>query len=265
MPTDHTDGYTSDVWLSGLAQDMPEEDRVTHTRWVVNCHRDGDSLTPVDVEALRILAEDGNPGVRAPAVDFLCHRGPVAWEDLARWGLDPDGDVRQSVFWAMEHTTHAAGRLAEEDPERWAALVAASAERYGEMPEFGCGSFTDHHPARLAALWPHLGRLLDLGHQDLNSSIISGCLEDALAHGAVRPGDAHLQAWIHGDSLERKMALLSVVQWFGLREEWQREIAEALSQDANPIVAETARTFLAGRGVPDIQSREWAAEGDRRS
>ncbi|MBI3945407.1 MAG: hypothetical protein HY321_05785 [Armatimonadetes bacterium] len=210
----------------------------------------------MDSEHLLALASDSDADVRAWAVEELCREGPVTWESLEAWAADPDERVREGVWFAWQGSWQAAGRLGAADRERWAALVAAVAEHLGGMP------YVDVLGAEglpwLEALWPHLGRLLDLGGRSLNSSIICGVLQDALVHGHVRPGAPALDAWLNGRSVERKMALLSVVQWFGAHEGWQRAIVEALVRDRSPIVSSTARALLQGRPVPDIQAREWA-------
>jgi hypothetical protein len=180
----------------------------------------------------------------------------TSFEDLERWLLDPNEEIRnEAVFTVTTGGPTPLSRLVESDKRRFVSILGMAAELYEWMPLLFLSQM-DY--GWVDVFWDEMGRLLDLGKQHLNSVIICGELESLLCDGKVAPGDAKLSGWINGDSIERKMALLSVVQWFGMREEWQRKITEALANDENEVVSSTARCFLCGKAVPDIQDRMWA-------
>lgn len=220
-------------------------------------------LSDQDACLLSLYTSDENAKIRAVAVDILSQYGPVTWEDAERWLSDADSDVRGEAFSAIGLGWAALSDLCTSDLPRCAALFEASAELRDEVSVQS--SLMCHGDEEwLDLMWSMLGRLLDLGRCKLNSNLICGPLEDILVHKWVTVDDPRLQAWLKGDSLERKMALLSVVQWFGMKEPWQRKIAEALAKDRNGIVSGTAKGLLAGRRVQDIQCRPWADGPDVR-
>lgn len=217
-----------------------------------------------DVDMLRLYALDSAPIVRAAAVDILAYYGPVTWEDAEQWMLDVSKNVRNTAFSHMDLSFTALAQLCMTDKPRCANLFAESARRnsefsmsitrmYGDDEEWD----EDWGEEWIDLIWSQLGPLLDIGNIMLNSSIICGILEDILRDQIITLEDPRLQAWIKGDSVERKMALLSVVQWFAMREPWQQDIAKALASDSNEIVSQTAKSFLANKPVKDIQNREW--------
>jgi len=221
--------------------------------------RDDFELSENDVAVLRRLASEDVPELRAAAVDILGDFGPVTWQDAETWTLDENEAVRQSAFFRISLSFYALARLCESDKRRCVELFAKSAKRYGVFPVEGWSLCSEDDGGEwVEAFWSCLGPLLDVGDAALNSNIICGVLEDILVHEAIGVDDPRVQSWINGDSIERKMALLSVVQWFGMREPWQKKIAEALADDPASVVSSTTRSFLAGKPEPDIQTREWS-------
>jgi hypothetical protein len=219
------------------------------------------TLSQRDVALLRTYASDESPKIRAVAVDILSEYGPVTWEDAERWTRDPDSDVRCEAFFAVSLSFMAISELCATDLPRCSALFEASAKLCNDMP-VEAYAMCDENEEWVDLMWSMLGRLLDLGQDELSSNLICGLLEDILVYECVKFDDPRLQAWLKGDSVERKMALLSVVQWFGMKDPWQCRIAEALAKDGNKVVSGTAKSFLVGQGLPDIQCRSWAEDSD---
>ncbi len=213
------------------------------------------SLSEDEVALLhQFIATDG-PDVRAQAIEVLSEWGPVTWGDVERWLLDEDETVRDATSYQIDSDS-ALSELCCSDRDRSAALFASSAVKYERLPITSTLCKFDMN--WVIPIFAQMGHLIDLGMPELNSQIICGPLEDFLVYDLVTIDSSLLQSWIKGDSIERKMALLSVVQWFGAREPWQRQIAEQLSEDCNHTVSATAKNLLAGQPMCDIQCREWA-------
>lgn len=213
-------------------------------------------LLPRDAALLRRYAAEGATKLREAAIGILAEYGPVSWEDAERLTPDEDEEVREAAFFAIDSSYYAPAKLCATDKPRCAQMFVTSAKRYGGFPVEAWTMCEDDQ--WLDLMWSHLGPLLDLGDPELSSNIICGILEDILVYERITFGDPRLQSWIKGDSVERKMALLSVVQWFGMKKPWQRKIAEALTDDPAEVVSSTARRSVAGKPVPDIQMRGWA-------
>ncbi len=215
------------------------------------------SASESDAALLRQLAVHENPEIRAASVKILSSHGPVTWEDVERWLADVNACVRDVVWSQLMSSHNAVSDLPRTDPERFVGVFAVYARARHSVPS-EAWYFAHDYQDFADLLWSHLGPLLDEGNAELNSDIICGVLEDFLVYHRVEVDGPQVQSWIRGDSVERKMALLSVVQWFGMKEPWQREIAEQLADDSSDVVSSTAKSFLAGQGVPDIQCRKWA-------
>lgn len=204
-------------------------------------------LTDRDVELLRRYVRDGSEAVREIAVHLLGEFGPVSFEDLEQWLLDPSETVRDRVAFLVGLSYTELGKLADSDKRHFVSLIGKAAELYEWMP-VEAWVLCEENDDWLTLFWDEIGRLLDLGKEQLNGRITCGWLEDALVSGRVVPGDARLSGWITGKSVMRKTALLSVVQWFGMEEIWHRRIAEALAEDSDCTVSSAARCLLEYKG-----------------
>jgi hypothetical protein len=218
-------------------------------------------LSGRDVDILRRYASPSQGGskTRAAAVAILGEHGPVTWEDAETWTQDEDDDVRDEAFFCIGSSQDALAQLCYQDKPRCVRIFVESAKRYSQLSVAArsLSMWTKESDVWADLFWEQLGLLLDRGDPQLSTNIICGVLEDFLVHGVVTVDDPRLQDWITGDSVERKMALLRVVRWFGMKEPWQRAITEQLADAPEEVVSTTAKRFLAGKGVPDIQDRGW--------
>lgn len=87
-------------------------------------------LDSEDIELLRKYALEPGPRVRAVAVEILCAEGPITWDGLESWPLDPDKLVRGKAMFAMSLNYTSAGQLCDSDKPRCARILADVIERY---------------------------------------------------------------------------------------------------------------------------------------
>lgn len=221
-------------------------------------------LTDEDARVLKACADLPAPAVRKAAMWFLCDTGPVDWDDVEGWIADPDVEVRETSCEAIAYGLNAIYCLCASDQDRCGRLfdaVFADNDRFSAM-HVDCSCSVRFHGDRkdLEAAWRGTGLIIDLGRPYLTTPLAVGFLEDVMVHSdpPLHWNDPLVRSWIEGDSVQRKMALLAVVQWFGVQKPGQRELAKALSRDRSKVVSEYAMSLLTGKLMPDILAREWS-------
>lgn len=188
----------------------------------------------------------------------------MEWGDLDSWVAHQRRHLREVPFISIAYGADAVCDLCESDIRHCALLfdkVFAGNSRFSDV-DFNRTMNVGLSDSRelLEATWRGTGIMLDMGRRYVTTPITVGYLEEVLVykHQPLLPDDPLLRSWIDGRSIERKMALLSVIQWFGMRKPGQLQIATALAADRNAVVRRVAWKFLNGEGVQDILSRWWA-------
>lgn len=211
-------------------------------------------LSTEDEAIVRGCLTDPSPGVRGKAVYVLGNLGPVTWDDLTAWLLDPSEDVRMTTSSHADLSLTPVGQLCDTDRDRCAMLLADSWIAY---PEHGGISPTltmqgMHEDGWLEPTWRAAERLLDVGNDNITSSLRCGYFEDMVKHFGMGPDDPHIRPWIEGSDKTRKSILLAIASWLQMREDNLCAIVGALVDDADPEIADCAREMLAWKAAqPD--------------
>lgn len=205
--------------------------------WYENAPEDA-SLLPDDIEQLRQFLREGGPHLRKAVVAFLCDFGPVTWEDLETWALDPDKDVRNAAMFGMELSYKAATELCASDKPRCAALLAQVIEQHKDGYAGIVWSVLAGDDEWLAAIWPEVERLVDLNDDDIDLILQCGFVEDMLHHHhRMAPDDPRIVAWVKGKSRRRKQILLEIANWGRFEDPALVHIVEALMNDPDQEIS----------------------------
>jgi hypothetical protein len=207
-----------------------------------------DPLSEQDVRLLQGYASDGSPATRGVAIEILLHYGQAEWDDIRRWMLDPDEDVRSSACGDIP-LFYGHAEVSFCNKQCFVQLFAEAARTYGHMST-ETWWLVEQDSEWLDLFWTSLGELLNLGNADLSLNLTCGLLEHIIGRELIKFNDPRLQSWIEGDSTKRKMALLDVVQWRGVTRPLLGKIAQALAQDGAESVSSAAKGLLAGELLP---------------
>lgn len=218
--------------------------------WPDGVDYESPELSPEDETIVRSSLADQAADVRKEAASILGSLGPVTWEDLRAWLLDPSKDVRDTARMDAE-LPGASGRLCNTDRDRCAMLLADSWSAY---PTDGGVSVTlrmqgMHEEGWLEPTWRAAESLLDLGNEDIVSRLRCGYFEDMVKHFGMGPDDPHIRPWIEGSSRTRKDILLAIASWLQMRDDNLCAIVAALRDDPDAEVAQCAREMLAWKAA----------------
>lgn len=215
-------------------------------KWATDQDTDDQSLPPAEVDFVRSFARDKSGFVRAAAVQYLATKGPVSWDELESWLLDPAEEVRLQVLQQMGSEFDAVGTLCATDLSRSIDLVIKSYMLFPHVEaDLWLREMAERDDATFDAVWRAAETVLDCENFDAISAIVIGFFEDVIPDRNWGPDDRHIQPWIEGDEWNRKAALLNIGEYLHLNYGKTREIVEALSRDTNPEIADRAKRILA--------------------
>jgi hypothetical protein len=197
------------------------------------------SCSLADEARLRKLIEHPDVHVRKAAFDVFLHWVTPTWEELERWTLDPDGDVRDQVFVGMEWG--AFRDLFMEDKRRVVALYVASAWEFSNLDVTAGSLASEEEWWKL--FWPEIGKMLDEGNDELRQNVEVGFIEDVLMHHDPGPDHALIAEWLRGKSKKRKQAFIAYLGWTSNRPLGLRAIEQALMKNADPEIACEAKAI----------------------
>ena len=81
--------------FDGIDLSLPDEQLAEWLEHVLN--QRGQPGSDGETEALQKLSCQAGPKTRGVAVQFLAEHGPCFWEDLEKWALDADQQVRYPI------------------------------------------------------------------------------------------------------------------------------------------------------------------------
>ncbi|HEY3298392.1 MAG TPA: hypothetical protein VGK34_07020, partial [Armatimonadota bacterium] len=87
-------------------------------------------ISPEEIAEAKANANHFDPRVRGKWIEFLAKNGPCAWNDLKKWAMDSEADIRWRVFYSMGNALDAAGYLCEADKGKCLSILTAAAEKY---------------------------------------------------------------------------------------------------------------------------------------
>lgn len=241
-----------------IGPDLTDEEKIARLTDGFYCYRGPPDNWPegVDYESSELSAEDEavvrecltdpSPAVREKSVYVLGNLGPVTWDDVTAWLLDPSEDVRNTACMHAELSLTPVGQLCDADKDRCAMLLADS---WIAWPRAGGVSVTlsmqgMHEEGWLEPTWRAAERLLGVGNEDITASLRCGYFEDMVKHFRMGPDDPHIRPWIEGDDKTRKHILLAIASWLQMREDNLCAIVAALKDDSDPEIANCARKML---------------------
>lgn len=246
-------------WFEPLSPRMADKERVAAIKaaWerVLNAaDQSGDivTLSKDDLYLLRRYAKDKNRAVASAALEVLieeirsrCEDGPISWEELEAWGLDPEDDVRHEVMYAIGSRDAEAYELCWTDRPRCARLIGEAVDHYMDHPaDAALWSLSRYNDEWFDACWAEATRLVDEADPEIIEMLSNGFVEDVIKIKGAGPDDPRIKSWIESDKQGRKLALLGVTQWLPLNEGRLREIVEALANDNDEKIASTAKQLI---------------------
>jgi hypothetical protein len=242
-----TDEKPRRPWFEPIDPNLPAKERARLLEKAVEHFEDKAGVGPLqdsDIALLRQFAKDPDRKVREIAIVVLCDEAKVTWEEIERWALDPDSEVRTSVMYVMESSEQAAP-LCESDKQRCADILAKVAEKYADnYVSATLWAFAEKSDEWLDATWQAAEKLIDLGDAKINEILCTGYLEYVLRYKELGPDDPRVKRWIESDKKDRKLALLAVAKWLGMGEGKLKAITEAVAKDSDEEVASQAKELI---------------------
>jgi hypothetical protein len=204
----------------------------------------GEAALPVEiVDRLHAWADDPRPPVARAAIMALIAADACPLEELGIWlatfADEPEQDTIANILWKLSDL------IEEEDASRWLAFLASVVARYHNytaaiLMEFHVNRYPDDYDL----LWPHVEALLDMHNPDVTTPVMVCILEHVIVNRFWGPESPNIAGWITGADDLRKHVLLGIAAYQGLHEGRLSEIVQALSGDADPEIAATARKML---------------------
>jgi hypothetical protein len=247
-------------YFESLKPGMPDKEKIASLKsaWesvLAAADRSGESisLSNEDLDLLRGYAKDRNRAVRNAALDILieeirsrCEDGPVTWEELESWMLDPEEDIRHEAMYAIGSRDSEAYELCWTDRVRCARMIGTALERYIDYSADGTlWALSRYNDEWFDVCWAEAGRLVDLNQPEITDMLSSGYIGDVIHLKNLGPDDPRIGSWIEGDRQGRKLAILRVARWLALDDGRFREIVEALAKDGDHEIAAKAGELLA--------------------
>lgn len=234
-------------WFEPIDPNLPDKERARLLDKAIEHFEDKAGAGPLqdsDIALLRQFAKDSSPKVRELAIVLLCDEGPVTWDEIEKWALDPDSEVRTSVMYNLESSEQAAP-LCESDKNRCMDILARAGEKYADnYISITLWSFAEKSDEWLDATWQAAEKLIDLGDAKITEILVTGYLEYVLKYKELGPDDSRVKRWIESDKKGRKLALLAVAKWLQMKETNLKAITEALAKDSDEEIASQARALL---------------------
>lgn len=196
------------------------------------------------IELLRSYTEGEDSDNRRYGIGQLCAYGLVSWEDIEKWVLDADEDVRRRVISAIEGSG-AACELRRTDEARAIALLEKTIARYVDYSASHALLWISQESDQMLELtWAAADRLQRLENQDIYTAILVGYFEDVITGNNWGPDDPHIRPWIENLDVVGRSTLFNVAWWNGLGDGRLREIMETLARDSDPETASAAKKLL---------------------